>query len=70
MYAFVRVGRFVCAEWENGGYPAWLNPLADLDGKRPDQWLRKPYSAKYSDVWFKKLMPIVAHNQIQNGGAV
>ncbi len=24
LYATVRVGPYVCAEWDSGGYPVWL----------------------------------------------
>ena len=65
MYAIVRVGPYVCAEWDSGGYPVWLR-------FRPGVQVRVDNAAfeGYVDKWFDKIMPIVAANQIHKGGAV
>ncbi|MDE1191759.1 MAG: beta-galactosidase [Arachidicoccus sp.] len=65
MYAIVRVGPYYCAEWDLGGYPHWLK-------FKPGVVVRSPNAEfeKYVDRFFAKLIPIVAKNQINHGGAV
>ena len=65
MYAIVRPGPFICAEWDNGGFPGWLfsDPAV---GVRRDEPL---YMAVVSE-YFAELLPIVASRQIDRGGPV
>lgn len=65
MYAIVRVGPYYCAEWDLGGYPHWLK-------LKPGLMVRSPNAEfeKYVDRFFAKLIPVVAKNQINHGGAV
>ena len=65
MYAIVRPGPFICAEWDNGGFPGWLfsDPAV---GVRRDEPL---YMAAVSE-YFAELLPIVASRQIDRGGPV
>ena len=65
MYAIVRVGPYVCAEWENGGYPTWLRFKPGVRVREDN-----PQFESCVDKWFDKIMPIVAANQIHRGGAV
>lgn len=65
MYAIVRVGPYYCAEWDNGGYPLWLK-------FKPGLRVRESNAAFESVAghFFDRLLPIVAANQINHGGAV
>lgn len=65
MYACVRIGPYVNAEWGGGGWPVWLRfkPGVQVRDDNPEFY-------KYMDRWLGKLMPIVAANQINRGGAV
>jgi beta-galactosidase len=65
MYAIVRVGPYVCAEWDFGGFPAWL---VDISGMS----LRNSNAAYMScvDSFYTRLFPIVAKHQISQGGSV
>jgi beta-galactosidase len=65
MYAIVRPGPFICAEWDNGGFPGWLfsDPAV---GVRRDEPLYMAAVAEY----FAELLPIVASRQIDRGGPV
>jgi beta-galactosidase len=65
MYAIVRVGPYVCAEWDSGGYPVWLRfkPGVEVREDNP-QFLEESYR------YFDKVIPIVVSNQISRGGAV
>ncbi|TFC61665.1 MULTISPECIES: glycoside hydrolase family 35 protein [unclassified Cryobacterium] len=65
MYAIVRPGPFICAEWDNGGLPGWLftDPAV---GVRRNEPLYMAAVAEY----FEQLLPIVASRQIDRGGPV
>jgi len=66
LFATVRAGIYVCSEWDNGGYPEWLllEPGVSIREATPAEFLTA------SDQWYDSVMPIVAANQINNGGAV
>ena len=65
MYAIVRTGPYVNAEWDTGGLPVWLRfkpglrPLTD----------NAPFYAAVTPYW-DRLFPIVVRNQITRGGPV
>jgi beta-galactosidase len=61
----VRLGPYSCAEWDLGGFPAWL-----AIGKGVRLRTDDPEYLKYVDRWFEKLLPIVAGHQIHKGGRV
>jgi beta-galactosidase len=65
MYAIVRVGPYSCAEWDNGGFPAWLTI-------KPGMTLRDSGAAydAYVDQHLAKIEAIVARHQINHGGSV
>jgi beta-galactosidase len=65
MYAIVRVGPYYCAEWDNGGYPLWLKFKPGLRVREPNALFEQ-----YAGRFFDRLLPIVAANQIDRGGAV
>lgn len=65
MYAIVRVGPYYCAEWDLGGYPHWLRYKTGVIVRSPDAEFEK-----YMDRFFARLIPVVAKNQINHGGAV
>lgn len=65
MYATVRVGPYVCAEWDSGGYPVWLRFKPGVRVREDN-----PQFEGYVDKWLDHVMPIVAANQINHGGAV
>jgi len=65
MYAIVRPGPYICAEWDNGGLPGWLftDPAV---GVRRNEPLYMTAVAEY----FEQLLPIVASRQIDRNGPV
>jgi beta-galactosidase len=65
MYAIVRPGPYICAEWDNGGLPGWLfaDPTVGVRRNEPI------YMAAVSE-YFQQLLPIVASRQIDRGGPV
>ena len=65
MHAIVRPGPYICAEWDNGGIPAWL--LADPEvGMRRDE---PRYLAAVQE-YFDALLPVIAPLQVDRGGPV
>ncbi|MFI5807057.1 beta-galactosidase [Streptomyces sp. NPDC051561] len=65
LWAIVRPGPYICAEWENGGLPHWLTgPL----GNR----VRTRDAAYFGQVerWFRRLLPQVVQRQVTRGGPV
>ncbi len=65
LYCFLRVGPFVCGEWEAGGYPAWL--IA-----KPGVEFRTMNSVALPSIqrWFERLIPEIAKRQVTRGGPV
>ncbi|NUU22253.1 MAG: beta-galactosidase [Streptomycetaceae bacterium] len=66
LYAIVRPGPYICAEWDNGGLPGWLT------GSLPPRRLRTADPAYLAEVdrWFGVLIPKVAAHQVTRGGNV
>ncbi|MGI4787273.1 MAG: beta-galactosidase [Janthinobacterium lividum] len=65
MYAIVRMGPYVNAEWDTGGLPVWLR-------FKPGLIPMTDNPAFYSAVtpYFNKLVPILVANQINHGGPI
>jgi beta-galactosidase len=65
LYATVRVGPYVCSEWDSGGYPVWLKFKPDLVVRE-----NNPAYVAAQDAWLNELLPKVAAHQINRGGNV
>ncbi len=65
MYALVRCGPYDCAEWDDGGYPLWLAFEKAVVVREDDPAFMNPLRQ-----FWNRLLPIVARNQINHGGAV
>ncbi|MBC7808804.1 MAG: beta-galactosidase, partial [Akkermansiaceae bacterium] len=65
MYVIVRPGPYICAEWDFGGFPAWLINVPGLETRR----MNAPYLAAM-DAYFDAVTPIIAAHQWTNGGNV
>jgi beta-galactosidase len=61
LWAIVRPGPYICAEWENGGLPHWLTG-------RPRTG--DPEYLGHVERWFCRLLPQVVARQIDRGGPV
>ena len=64
LYAIVRPSPYICAEWEFGGFPAWL--LNEDTRIRTNETGYLKHVADYYDVLIKKLVP----HQLSNGGNI
>ncbi|MEU2058736.1 beta-galactosidase family protein [Streptomyces sp. NPDC013455] len=65
LWAIVRPGPYICAEWENGGLPAWLTAEAGPRARTRDE----RYLSRVRD-WFHRLLPEVVPRQLDRGGPV
>ncbi|UKA49338.1 beta-galactosidase [Arthrobacter sp. FW305-123] len=65
MHAIVRPGPYICAEWDNGGLPAWLftDPTVGVRSSEP------AYLAAVS-AYMEAVLALVAPRQISHGGPV
>jgi beta-galactosidase len=65
LYVVLRPGPYVCAEWEFGGYPAWLLKAHDTKVRTSDPKFMVPATQ-----WLKRLGEELAPLQIGNGGPI
>ncbi|WP_151479271.1 glycoside hydrolase family 35 protein [Streptomyces albicerus] len=65
LWAIVRPGPYICAEWENGGLPHWLtgDPAARVR-TRDERFLG------HVERWFDRLLPEIVSRQLDRGGPV
>lgn len=61
----VRPGPYICAEWDNGGFPAWLT--ARLGGKVRSS---EPRYLAAVEEWFDALLPQLVELQASRGGPI
>ncbi len=61
----VRPGPYICAEWENGGLPAWLTASGQLRLRTND-----PAFLAAVLRWFDTLLPILVPRQYTRGGPI
>ncbi|MGV9932206.1 glycoside hydrolase family 35 protein [Streptomyces olivaceoviridis] len=65
LWAIVRPGPYICAEWENGGLPVWLTGEPGTRARTCDErYLRHVRN------WFQRLLPEIVPRQIDRGGPV
>lgn len=64
LYAIVRPSPYICAEWEFGGFPAWL--LNESARIRSNEVVYLNHVADYYDVLMEKIVP----HQLSNGGNI
>ncbi len=65
MHAIVRPGPYICAEWDNGGLPAWLFD-SGVNAIREDD---DAYVGAIRE-YFEQLAPILVPRQIDTGGPI
>ncbi|KAJ9179335.1 hypothetical protein P3X46_011138 [Hevea brasiliensis] len=62
----LRPGPYICAEWDLGGFPAWLLAIEPALKLRSSD----PAYLKLVDKWWGILLPKVAHLLYNNGGPI
>ncbi len=65
MHAIVRPGPYICAEWDNGGLPAWLFRDPEVGVRRSE-----PHYLDAVSGYLRHVYEIVAPRQIDEGGPV
>ncbi|WP_223691500.1 glycoside hydrolase family 35 protein [Leifsonia poae] len=65
MYAIVRPGPYICAEWDNGGLPAWLFTDPEVGIRRSE-----PKFVAAVSRYLERVLAVVAPRQITEGGPV
>jgi beta-galactosidase len=65
MYAIVRPGPYICAEWDNGGLPAWLFQESGVGVRRYE----KRFMAAIEQ-YLQQVLRIVEPLQVHHGGPV
>jgi beta-galactosidase len=65
MHAIVRPGPYICAEWDNGGLPAWLFRDGDVGIRTLE-----PRYMDAAGAYLRRVYDIVAPLQIDRGGPV
>ena len=63
MYAIVRPGPYICAEWTNGGLPAWV--LSESGIRRNDPTFMAAVAG-----YLHALAPVIVPRQVDRGGPV
>jgi len=65
LWVTLRPGPYVCAEWDGGGYPAWLLREADSPARNLDPRFMAPVSR-----WFKRLGQELKSLLVSQGGPI
>lgn len=65
LWAIVRPGPYICAEWENGGLPVWVTGRFGRRVRTRDAGFRAVVER-----WFRELLPQVVEREIGRGGPV
>jgi hypothetical protein len=65
MYVIVRPGPYICAEWDFGGFPAWLANVPGIAFRQ----MNRPYLDAVSR-YLDAVAPIIAEHQWTRGGGV
>ena len=65
LFVFLRVGPYICAEWNFGGFPPYLRDEPGVTIRA----MNEPYTARV-EAWFERLAEVVKPRLACNGGAV
>ena len=64
MFAIVRPGPYICAEWANGGLPTWLTAKGSIIRSNDPQYLAAV------NRYLSQLAPVLVPRQVDQGGPV
>ncbi len=64
LYVIIRPGPYICAEWNIGGFPDWL------EGKHVDFRTASPADIRWSKYWYDEVLPVIRRHLITNGGSI
>jgi hypothetical protein len=65
LYVILRPGPYICAEWDNGGYPRWLLPLKPADYTQ-HMWLRsdEPTYLAWCKHWYTAVAKVAVPHML------
>lgn len=66
LLVMLRVGPYICGEWDLGGFPAWLLAIEPAFKLRSSD----PKFLQLVESWWDVLLPKVAHLLYENGGPI
>ncbi len=64
LFVIIRVGPYMCGEWDEGGFPRWLA------GKGYGFRTASPQDIYWSRYWYNEVLPVVRRHLITNGGSI
>ena len=64
MFAIVRPGPYICAEWANGGLPTWLTAQGSIVRRNDPQYMAAV------NRYLSQLAPVLVPRQVDQGGPV
>ncbi len=64
LYVIVRPGPYICAEWNVGGFPLWL------EGKDVGYRTASAADISWSKYWYDEVLPVIRKHLITNGGNI
>ena len=64
LYVIARPGPYICAEWNIGGFPDWL------EGKNVGFRSASAADIRWSKYWYDEVLPVIRRHLITNGGSV
>lgn len=65
LYVILRPGPYICAEWDSGGLPGWLNTKTGISYRT-----NNASYTHYFDKYFRNILPRLAEYQVSNGGPI
>jgi hypothetical protein len=65
LWVVARPGPYICAEWDGGGFPAWLYQKKGIEVRHYN-----PIYLQYMDRYLDHVIPIIARHQVTRGGGV
>ncbi len=64
LYVIIRPGPYICAEWNIGGFPDWL------EGKNVGFRTASRADIRWSKYWYDEVLPVIRKHLITNGGSI
>nr|WP_154896178.1 beta-galactosidase [Paenibacillus xylanexedens] len=65
MWVIARPGPFICAEWDFGGFPYWLETKPNVKFRENNETY-----LHHVDLYFDRIVPIIRERQVSAGGSV
>jgi beta-galactosidase len=70
MKVLLRPGPYICAEWDNGGFPHWFASSKVAGGRSMRTRTRDPAYLDHVERWFSTLFARLRRFMLENGGPI